>query len=279
MTGQRTTVSCFDRIFDKFYTEKYCLSIRLQSDGLFYSVYDPDQEKFIGFESVLLEDTTRILQYIEKHQILKNKFAKTLCIIPSAKYTIIPEELYLPDKALEYFQFVHTINENEELRIADVITDKAKLIYTVPTAFSDLVNEYFTSAALLPQIGAIANYIQPRFRNMQPSIVINLNVDNFDLIVVDAGKLKFCNNFKYLSLEDLTYYTIFVIDQLKLSADTLELRLAGNMTYRIEILKLLRKYIRKVDVINVDNAVRLSYALSEIDIAAYLDLFNPRLCE
>jgi hypothetical protein len=66
---------------------------------------------------------------------------------------------------------------------------------------------------------------------------------------------------------------------LKLAADRLELRLSGNLTYRIEILKLLRKYIRKVDVLNVDNTARLSYALSDIELTAYIDLFNSRLCE
>ncbi len=280
MTGQRTTVSCFDRIFDKFVTEKYCLSIRLQADGLFYSVYDTEQEKYIGFESALLEDLSHINTFLKDHQILGNRFAKTTCIIPANKYTLIPEELYLPDKALEYFLFVHNLQENEELRVADILADKAKIIYATARESSDLLNDFFPSAACLPQVSVFANFIQPRYRNVaQPAMFIHLNADHFDLLVIESGKLKFCNNFTYHSLEDLAYYTIFVVDQLKLAADRLELRLSGNLTYRIEILKLLRKYIRKVDVLNVDNTARLSYALSDIELTAYIDLFNSRLCE
>lgn len=280
MTGLRTTVSCFDRIFDKASSEKYNLSIRLQPDGLLFSVHDPSNQKYIGFESVMLAGAPEIYEFIGKSELLTREFRETVCITPASKYTIVPGALFVADKSSEYFAFVHQLENGEEITTTKLFFDEAELIYATDMAYIQIIRDYFPNSKALPGVAAFVNYILPRYRNIRSSaIFLNLYSDNFDMLLLSDGRMQFCNNFNVKTVEDLVYYTIFVIDQLKVNPEKVELKLSGNIPSQTELLKLLRKYIKTVDLLDNESEIQLSYALNELDRYRYIDILNPRLCE
>lgn len=280
MTGLNTTVSCFDRLFDRALSDKYYLSVRLEPDGLFYTIYDPAEQKYIAFESAILSGLKEIYGFIDKHEILKLVFAKTLIIVPSSKYTLIPSPLFIPEKAEEYFKFVHSIETNEEIRIASVYDTDAKLIYSSDNSWFEIINDHFPGSKVISSTAAFAEYILPRIRNSrETAIYINLYIDNFDFLLIENGKMKFCNNFNYKASEDIAYYTVFVIDQLRIDVEKSELKISGRINSKQDIIKLLKRYIKSVEILDTDRNVNKSYALEEINIYNYPDLFNSRLCE
>lgn len=280
MTGLRSAVSCFDKLFDKASGDKYFLSIRFQPDGLFYSIFDKEIRKYIGFESVILNGITEIYEFISRHAFLTGRFQKTVCIVPSNKYTIIPNALFLPGNEEEYFSFVHELSLGEELNTVQFHTEDAQLIYAADMSYFEIIREFFPSADKLPSIASFAAYLLTRYRNTaEPAMFLNIYTDNFDLLIFQNGRIIFCNNFNWNSSEDIVYYTIFVIDQLKINSEKVVTSLSGNISTKSDILKLMRKYIRTVDVLTYNQDVQLSYALSELNLYNYPDLFNPRLCE
>ncbi len=280
MTGLRTTLSCFDRIFDKASSEKYNLSIRLQPDGLLFSIQDQINLKYIGFESIMLAGASEIYEFIAKSEILRGLYNKTVCITPTSKYTIVPGALFVPDKVEEYFQFVNHRENDEELMMCKLLFDDATLIYATNLAYSQIIQDFFPQSVTLPGVVAFLNFILPRYRNARASTMfLNVHNDNFDLIILNDGKLIFCNNFSYKAPEDLVYYTIFVIDQLKVNQEKVEMKLSGNVDLNSDLIKILRKYIKTIDVLALEPDIQVSYALNELEKHRYIDLFNPRLCE
>lgn len=280
MTGLRTTVSCFDRIFDKALSENYNLSIRLQPDGLLFSIHDPVNLKYIGFESVMLAGASEIYEFIGNSELFNRSFRNLVCITPAMKYTIVPGALYSQDKIKEYFQFVYQLENNEELNTSRLFFDDAVLIYATDIAYTQIMRDYFSHAVSLPGVAAFANLILPKYRNTQSSLMfLNIYIDNFDLLLLNEGRMIFCNNFNFKAIEDIVYYTVFVIDQLKVNPEKIELKLSGNVASDSDMLKLLRKYIKTVDLLNYEPDVQLSYALNDLEKFKYTDLFNPRLCE
>lgn len=280
MTGLRTTVSCFDRLFDKASSNKYYLSVRLEPDGLFYTVFDPDEQRYIGFESFVLSGVSEMYGLIDKHEILRLPYQKSLFIIPSQKYTLIPSPLFIQNKAEEYFSFVHNLESKEQISISSVYNTEAVMVYSSDITWFEIINEFFKNARILPITVTFLHYILPRIRNSSDSLMfINLYHDTFDFLFVRDGKLAFCNNFTYKAPEDIVYYTVFVIDQLKINVDQSELKISGRVNSKQDVLKLLKKYIKSVDILDADKDVRKSYALENINTFNYPDLFNPRLCE
>lgn len=280
MSGLSKSNSCFDRIFNEASCDKYYLSVRIRPDGLFYSIFDPAEVKYIGFESVLLAGASEIYRYISEHPFLTRKFSKKACIFPGPGYTIIPSALFIEGKEEEYYNFTHQKSVQEVISVCGLISDEAKMIYASDIASSQIIKDHFNDAHQYPAAAAFIDTIILKYKTSRTSgIFINIYEENFDLLILEEGKLKYCNNFNFKSEEDLVYYTIFVIDQLNINAETIDVRLSGAISEKSPINKLLRKYIRSVELFNYESDVRLSYALNDIPLHSYPDLFNSRLCE
>lgn len=280
MAGLSKSFSCFDRIFNEAFSEKYYLSIRINPDGLFYSVYDPSESKYIGFESVILAGAAEIYNYITEHSLLKRKFQHKACIFPVSKYTLLPKHLIINGKEEDYFNFAHHKNQDEVIGSHNLMSDDITMIFALDIKWSHLINDHFEEAMKYPSPAAFIDTLIPKYRTARTSgLFIDIHEDHFDLLIMENGKLRYCNNFNYKSPEDLVYYTIFVIDQLGVDIEKTELKLSGSVNEKSAIFRLLRKYIRSVELINFEDEVRLSYALSDIPLYSYPELFNSRLCE
>ncbi len=280
MTGLSKSISCFDRIFDKALCDKYNLSIRMQPDGLFYSVYDPVEGKYIGFEAVVLAGVSEIYNYISGHPFLNKLFNKKISLFPAYKFTLIPTPLFIEGKENEYIDFAHLITPNEVVGAINLNSANAKMIYAADHSWIQIIEDHFNESIRYPMTAAFIDLVLLKYRTSRTSgMFINIYEQNFDLLLIENGKLKYCNNFNYKSDEDLIYYTIFVVDQLNVNAEKIDVKLMGSINEKSGMLKLLRKYIRNVELLNLGEDTRLSYAMADIAIHNYPDLFNSRLCE
>lgn len=281
MTGLRSAESHFDRLFDKALSYKYNLSIRFQPDGLFFTVYDPETNKYIGFESALLSGIPDLYRFIKEHDWLTRSFRKTLCIIPAPKYTIVPDALFIPHEAESYFSFVHELRNDEELASSHLLSADAFVIYSADIGYPEIIKDHFSQqTVIIPQVAALVEYVVPASRNETgSSMTLGLNKNDFNLLLMENGRMVYCNSFSYTNAEDLAYYVIFVIDQLKVNAEKLKVNLCGEINHKPEVMRLLRKYIKTVEILRFGNQAQMSYALNELELQKYPDLFNPRLCE
>ncbi|MGE5317596.1 MAG: DUF3822 family protein [Chloroflexota bacterium] len=280
MTGLRSAVSCYDKIFEKASSNKYNLSIRLISDGLFFTIYDTETHKYIGFESDIMTGITEVYDSVRNNQLFAGRFRNTVCVIPASKYTLVPDALFLPDRATEYLSFVHEIHPGEDVSTSNLLSTDAVVVYASEMGYFELIRECFPSAKVIPMVTSLIDLVVPAFRNSaDPVMCIHLNRNDFDVLLIQNGNMVYCNNFSYSNAEDLVYFTIFVIDQLKINVEKVKAFLSGDINVKSDVMRLIRKYVRTVNILNVDNQAQVSYALNEIQVHNFPDLFNPRLCE
>jgi hypothetical protein len=281
MMSLHSGFSSIDKIFNKAQTAKYYMSIRLETDGLFISVYDPDSQKYVAIESSLHATSSELYNYISKHEWIRNRFSKIIVILPSKHYTIVPDALYKVDNVADYYSFVHELKAGYEIRTVDISEINAKLVYAVDSNYIDISKEFFSVSFIIPQPGAFLLYVLPRFKNTRSSMIfMNLHNDNFDLLVLEDGKMmRFFNNFMSKADEDIVYYLLFVIDQLALNPESVKVVLSGVTEDKSSLIRLLKKYIRFVEIIQHDSNLDSSYILNEVDKHKYLDILNPMLCE
>lgn len=280
MAGFRSAVSCFDRLFDKASSNKYYLSIRFQPDGLVYTIFDPESRKYIGFESAVLAGASEIYTFIKKHDLLNCRFEKSIVIIPSTHYTLIPEVLFSEQEKKSFFNFVHEEKAGDELDSYKLKGFDANVVYSSEISWFEIVNDLLHPPLIIPTVATLLELVIPRYRNSNGiKMFLDLHSSDFDIVILDEGKLVYCNNFSWSAPQDLAYYTIFVIDQLKIHPEKVNTFMSGNITSDSNIVKLLKKYIKHVDLLIFDQTLQLSYAISEVKTYNYPDLFNPRLCE
>ena len=77
-----------------------------------------------------------------------------------------------------------------------------------------------------------------------------INIENNKLIITifNENKLIFNNTFKYISAEDILYYTLFSFEQLKIDREKVEVNLFGDINDKDETFKLLYEYIRNIHI-------------------------------
>src|SRR5690606_5493850 len=58
---------------------------------------------------------------------------------------------------------------------------------------------------------------------------VHVDYKNFEIIVIENGKLLLYNTFEFNTKEDFIYYILFTAEQLKLNPETLHLIFIGNI--------------------------------------------------
>lgn len=296
MTGEPLTlVNYYDRLFDQALTGQYSLSIRVDPDGLSFSVYSPLVSRYIGIESVLLQQgpafssgetaktvfSDRLKDFLIHHEWILNPFRHVSLIVHSPVYTLIPHALYNPESRAEYLAFAHQLEQTNVVHEQFLNAAEAWLVYSVNKSIDEVIEQYFGSARLLHHAGAMIETILPHYRHneLQNPVFVNVRQGSFDIIVLNDGRLRYCNSFSWKANEDLVYYLIFVLDQLALNPENVPVMLSGLLEPDSALFALLQQYIRHVGFMQNPETAKPGISLPVSNDYKFFDLLNPGLCE
>jgi hypothetical protein len=287
-------VSYYDRLFDQALTSQYSLSIRIDPDGLSFSVYSHLISGYIGIESLTLQnsmafqsaESAKVLfsdqlnRFLNQHTWILKPFRHTCIIVNSLNYTLVPHALYDPLQKETYLEFVHSQVESGIFHDHFLNSAEAWVIFSVHKSINEIIDRYFNSARILHHAGAMIESILPRYRHSEQRnpVFVNIRTGSFDIIVLRDGKMLYCNSFNWKANEDLVYYLIFVLDQLDLNPENVPVLLAGNVETSSGLFELLQRYIRHVDLIKNPESPKQGIAIPHESEYKFYDLLNPGLC-
>lgn len=87
--------------------------------------------------------------------------------------------------------------------------------------------------------------------NDEKKMVVNFNLDHFEILVVQNQKLLLFNSFEYHTPEDFIYYLLFTAEQLNLNPENFQLELLGAIQPNDAFYAIAYKYIRNVSFLDV----------------------------
>ncbi|MFH1121409.1 MAG: DUF3822 family protein [Bacteroidota bacterium] len=289
-----TLVNYYDRLFDQALTSQYNLSIRIDPDGLSFSVYSHLVSRYIVLESVILQKTSgsssgepvhhdpadRLNGFLIKHPWLLQQFRHTVIIRNSLIYTLVPHALYETAKKAAYLEFVYKTRKSTVIHEQFLNAADAWVVYSLGRDISDLLDHHFKGARFMHHAGAMIETILPRYRHkeLRNPVFVNIRAGSFDMIVLKEGTLRYCNSFLWKTNEDLVYYLIFVLDQLALNPENITLMLLGLIEETSSLHELLRRYVRNIDFISNAEVPKSGISLSVANEYKFYDLLNPGLC-
>lgn len=291
--GFLTQVNHYDRLFDQELTSQYNLSIRVEPDGLSFSVYAPFLSKFIGLESVkftgheeLLSkpvveaDTEDIRNFVGQHPWLLNPFRHTCLIVCSQVYTFIPHVLYNEQERNTYLSFVHQFENPETVSAQFLNSAEAWVVYGLSRNLFQTLKTMYSDASMIHHAGAFIETILPRYRHsqLQNPVFVNISKGFFDIVILGEGKLRYCNSFNWKTNEDVSYFLIFVLDQLGLNPENVQVLLSGNVSPDSGLFSLLYRYIRHLSFIKGSEPVKGGVVLPDEAEFRFVELLNPALC-
>lgn len=264
-----------DESFNDKDLQRYDLTFEMGEKTFGYSLRDVEKNKFIalGFYRDHLADLISSLSW------LGGQFHSVNGIIGNARFTLIPEALYIENEKESYFNFLLK-KETGEVVLSDHLTHMGIYnVYSIPGTCRREVDKVFSKVTLSHISSVLIGNIWMSVKNMKGrKVFLNLREGQFDLLAFEGNQLRYCNAFNFLTAEDIAYYVIFVFEQLNLNPEEVHLALLGNVDKFSPVFELLFRYIRDIEFLKRSDGFNYSYLFNEVPGHCYYTLLNSIPC-
>ncbi len=275
-----------DETLDINNTPSYHLSIQSTLDGFLFAILDPAGLKYLCLKRYRFDRTANpdqqydlIKKILEQDPFLQRPYQGVSCIHNDTRSTLLPAALFDRDHLKLYFEFNHILNDLDELHYNYLKQADAYLIFPV---YSDIANLYlktWLNTGFFHQATPLIDALMSGENETGILAGINFNEDHFDIIVKKNRQLKYHNNFRFRSEEDLIYFILFVFDKLGLDQDITPVILSGEIDKFSDRPSLLKRYFRNLTYQPAPPGFRYPPAFHKIQEHSLLSLLRLYHCE
>lgn len=265
----------FDESFNVKDSLKYNLTFEMGDKTFGYSIRDVEKNKFIalGYFRNSLADMVNSFSW------LCGQFHSVKGIIGNSRFTLIPETLFLESEKESYFNFLHERETGEAVFFDRLEHLGICTVYSISGHCRKEMERIFSKVTLCHITSVLIGNIWMNVKNIAGrKVFLNLREGQFDLLVFEGKQLKYCNAFHFVTVEDITYYVIFVFEQLNLNPEEISLALLGNVDKFSPVFDLLFRYIRNIEFVSRNEGFNYSYIFNDIPGHFYYTLLNPYSC-
>lgn len=233
----------------------YSLSIRLSADGFSFFLHTPSQEDSFTHIQYATKSTISITANLknafQSEDVLKRDYQRVNIILCDSRYTIIPVEEFDEDKAEEIFCYNYP-EETGTMVMHNVLPkNKAVILFSVDKNTEQLIREHHPNCRFYHQMTSVAeHFFEKSYVGSTLKMFVYQHERCSDIFVFDRSRLQFTNTFPNRETDDSIYYYLYIWKQLGLSQENDEMHLVGNLRDRKRLLTELRKYVRKVYLID-----------------------------
>ncbi len=282
------TKSPEQRFFDQSFegrTEELSLFIQASKSTLYFAYFHSGNKQFVGLEEREFSNQynwhqlSEELLRISKEEGLDAKFKSVSFALIDPLYTLVPSALYEAAKIDSYLELNHSMGEQSGLSCYgyEVTALSTYIVYALPDILKHSLEGIFPKIDFTHHTAPL---LEAFALNSKKGNELELHVsrDSFDIIYSKDGKLQLLNTFAYHTAEDFIYYLLYVMEQLEVDRNHIELRISGEIEERSALFETLYKYIRHPQLIYRNDAVNYSQSLNQIPLHKYRNLFNQYLC-
>jgi len=279
---------CFiDKSFDPEQTNLYHLSIQISLDGFSFAILDIPKGKYIVLKSTnfflkrprLLFMKVRELMTEDEHLNLKYKSIEI--VYSSENFTLVPQVFYQQGAADKFFGFNHEIERGFIVDKTLLTKAEAWCIFNIPENLKEFLVLKYPKSTIRHNLYPLVERALKENKNFPERKQMHLNFfrSYFELIVLSGTKLQLCNQFNYSGEDDISYFVLYVFDQLKLLPDTTELVIHGQMQQTDPIYQTFKKYIRKTSFARPTSLFNYSYTFNQLPDHYFTSLLDLYKCE
>lgn len=267
-------LSQFSEEFDAEKSSQYRMAIQFSLDGLSFVLLDSKTKALVGaafYQSDQSTDDDELFLYLER--VLASKklndrhFQSVACIFDNRFCTLVPKALFNEGDLSKYLDFTFQVPEGFVIGTERIENADCYNVFTYPKALQDKVLANWRNAQIMHSSSLYINKVL----ESQPATSVSVNVRNndFDMIILKKGKLKFFNNFKYNTKEDFAYFLLFAMEQNDISGHNIPVCFSGHINSTSEIIDLCRLYIKSIHFVEATETITISQAFNNVPFQYY----------
>ena len=158
------------------------------------------------------------------------------------KYTLIPNSIFLSSKLNDYFKLnFGSINDDEILQYELISSVGIVVIYSIPRWLVGLKSDVNSYGDVKTVLGINLSLINEH----KSSSLINCSINDgkMDVIVKCNGKLTLANHYEIQNEEDVIYFILLIIQELRMSSSTLFQLILDSSSVNVDQFKLISSSI------------------------------------
>ena len=261
-------------------SEKYIMSIRLRSGGLSFSGYDPSVGGSFFYREVEFDRAVSFISSLKdfffSHEFLAWPYKRVDVVCVSPEYTLVPHVYFDETKCDELLNSVFQTKGSHGLsnELNDLESD---LVF----GLDEEVYEFCSRSLLHPYFKHYMTSLLKDWKRRSASarvrqMYVMLEQKRMDVVCFDQGKILFQNCLAVDHVNDIAYYLLYIWKHGRMDPETDQLLLAGKLSLRLDVINLLKVYLRHIDSVKMPSEM---YLLGEDIVKVPMDLISQIICE
>jgi hypothetical protein len=263
-----------DESFQSENSHKNILSIQVSLNGFSFSIVDSEINKLLYFKEKRLKISNMGLtarhfeDWCQQEPLLKAEYLKKKIITDSRLFTLVPIHLYDETKKEQICSKL--FDSDKEIFIDNDIEEiQAKLIFGIHQNINEVIQSDFNDFEQIHPLKQIISSCSKHSNKNEMCLYFSEN--NFTVAIFKQAQLLFVNNFEYHHINDVVYYLLTVLKEMKISTKTIKLNYTGNLHPGSGLRSTLKKYFPKNE--RLAPSVEISLPLTDKLISENISLF------
>jgi len=237
------------------YTNNSSLAIHINESWVVFCLFN--HQKLSSLNKVRLlhkKKSNFVLKTIKKYikSFSKENIPSEVKLIYYNKTsTLVPSTLFDHKNSLNYLKYNTAINIDDIAANDQVLNHEINNVYIPNTEINNFIFEkfrtfdFFHYSSLI--IEKISNELAEKFSE---KVFVNINDGFIDILFFKDKKLMFYNSYDYNSDEDILFYLLFCLSELKLNPDEIHTVFSGSIDLDSKLYELIYTYMRNVELID-----------------------------
>ena len=165
--------------------------------------------------------------------------------------TLVPSTLFEYKNSLNYLKYNTSINIDDIAANDYVLNHEINNVYIPNTEINNFIFEKFKTFDFYHYSSLIIEKISNELvENFSDKVFVNINDGFIDILFFKDKKLMFYNSYDHNSDEDILFYLLFCISELKLNPDEIHTVFSGSIDLDSKLYELIYTYVRNVELID-----------------------------
>jgi hypothetical protein len=222
----------------------------------------------------------QLKKFIPENPWLNLDFDRIRLIFETPVSTLVPQPLFKSNQAHEYLKFNFNPVEGDHVCNEHLSLLGAENVWAMPGNIYQLVNAHFSGVQIYHHASPLIEtlLLQNKNRESGEKVFVNVRKSWFDIVVLNGNSLMFYNTFRYKAKEDFIYFLIYVLEQLNLNPETIDVVLLGEVLKVSSVYEVTYKYIRNISFGKRSSDYEYSYVFDDMPEHFYFNLIHLQQC-
>lgn len=288
MTGQkpfRLLKKIKDPKFDIDRLEFYSLSLYIGIADFQVLIIDTAINQCVLLEDYVLEpklnaeEKTSAIKFIfDDHHLLLANFWKSIAVIIKNKaYSFVPKALFKEEKTSSYLKINTTFNPSHE---EIMLTYHKQLgfvnVFSVPKSIVELTSKIYPGKKInfIHQSSSLIDGVVSKNQQGRKDIVVYIDRFGLHILIVEAKKLVFYNQYEIKTFDDYIKYIKLVASELNVNLKRDKITLYGFLGKNTLHFKKLKNTLHQLTLGNRPGNLNYGHVFDEVMDHQYFDLFS-----